>query len=103
MTSSEQTDDIEKGSSHVSSLLMSLDSAKDSTYTSLSQSAQYAFQVIRSIKQGRRPDSSWIKLYLEPGDFFLLKERLKVEDDLWDYLQDKIRFEPYILILLLEY
>ena len=101
MDAPERTDREEKGSSPSSlptppgsveelstpSLSQSL---SYSTPTSLSQPAQDAFQIIKSVKYGRRPESPWIKLRLEPGDFSLLKERLKVED-LWGYVEDKIR------------
>ncbi|KAI9861257.1 MAG: hypothetical protein M1813_005430 [Trichoglossum hirsutum] len=40
---------------------------------SLSGPAQRAFEIT---KDGRRPDGSWIKIHLGPGNITLLKERI---------------------------
>ncbi|KAH0555871.1 hypothetical protein GP486_006183 [Trichoglossum hirsutum] len=58
--------------------------------SSLSKPVQRALEII---KTGRRPnDSSWIKIRLGPGDFIVLEEQLKKED-LWGYVEDKVRFD----------
>ncbi|KAI9766497.1 MAG: hypothetical protein M1840_006454 [Geoglossum simile] len=64
-----------------------------STGLSLSLSVQRAIEIFKSIKHGNRPGGSWVKLRLEPGDFPRLKEQLEADDDLWGYIQDKIRFD----------
>jgi hypothetical protein len=61
---------------------------------SLSQPAQLAFDIFKSIKQCYGPDSSWLKLRLEPGDYSLLEEKLKVKG-LWGFVDDKIWFDLF--------
>ena len=111
MKTPERAGDKEKGSSRASSLPTPPDSAEkpppspfSSTRLSLSRPVQRAIQIIKSTKRGRHPDSSWIKLRLERGDFSRLKEQLKAEDDLWGYVLDKIRLSlplPNIITMVL--
>ncbi|KAI9768153.1 MAG: hypothetical protein M1839_004180 [Geoglossum umbratile] len=100
MRTPERVGDKEKGSPSVSSLPTPPKSAEkpspkplSSTNLSLSPPIQRAIEIFKSIKHGNRPDGSWVKLRLEPGDFPRLKEQLEADDDLWGYIQDKIRFD----------
>ncbi|KAI9781061.1 MAG: hypothetical protein M1839_006338 [Geoglossum umbratile] len=90
MKTSESTS---RDNSHVSSNSMLPGSAEKSSLAKPSQSlsgpAQRAYGII---KDGRGPNSPWIRVHLEPGDITMLKERLE-EEDLWGYVRDKIRFD----------
>ncbi|KAI9861233.1 MAG: hypothetical protein M1813_005406 [Trichoglossum hirsutum] len=57
---------------------------------SLSRPAQWAIGIIKDRECGRHIDGSWNKIRLERGDFAQLKERLE-EEDLWGYVEYKIR------------
>jgi hypothetical protein len=57
---------------------------------SLSRPAQWAIGTIKDRECGRHIDGSWNKIRLERGDFAQLKERLE-EEDLWGYVEYKIR------------
>ncbi|KAI9763111.1 MAG: hypothetical protein M1840_000923 [Geoglossum simile] len=100
MRTPERVGDKEKGSPSASSLPTPPKSAEklsstplSSTGLSLSLPVQRAIEIFKSIKHGNRAGGSWVKLRLEPGDFPRLKEQLEADDDLWGYIQDKIRFD----------
>jgi hypothetical protein len=58
---------------------------------------QRAIGIIRDRKHGRRLDGSWIKIPQERGDFTQLRERQE-EEDLWAYVEGKIRLSLSCLV-----
>ncbi|KAI9763223.1 MAG: hypothetical protein M1840_000841 [Geoglossum simile] len=58
-----------------------------------SSQIQRAVQIVKSIKSGHPPNSSWVRLHLGRGGLSQLKEQLNTQEGLWSYVQDKIRFD----------
>ncbi|KAI9787080.1 MAG: hypothetical protein M1839_003315 [Geoglossum umbratile] len=55
---------------------------------------QQAVQIIKSIKEGRSPAGWWSELHVDGADFLLLKKLVDdKKENIWDYVQDKIRFD----------
>jgi hypothetical protein len=78
-------------STRSSSLPSPPDSSEKERAGPFSRSINRALQIIRATKRGQPPDSSWIKIQVQRGEYKRLVEQLE-EEDLWGYVQDKIRF-----------
>jgi hypothetical protein len=58
--------------------------------TRLSSPVIQALEIIRAYHQGYPPDSQWIKIHLQCGDYETLQQQFR-EESLWGYVEDKIR------------
>ncbi|KAI9861628.1 MAG: hypothetical protein M1813_005238 [Trichoglossum hirsutum] len=65
-------------------------SSTEKTLTHLSAAAAQALQLIRDCHRGFPPDRLWTKIHLQRGDYQKLEQQLK-DEDLWGYVEDKIR------------
>ncbi|KAI9761447.1 MAG: hypothetical protein M1840_001791 [Geoglossum simile] len=82
-----------KESTRSSSLPSPPDSSGKERAEPFSRSINRALQIIRAMKRGQPPDCSWVGIRLQRGEYKKLVERLE-EEDLWGYVQDKIRNIP---------
>ncbi|KAH0555676.1 hypothetical protein GP486_006380 [Trichoglossum hirsutum] len=81
-------------SAHTTSLPSPPDSSEKTPKdtTRLSSPVIQALEVIRACRRGYPPDNQWIKICFLPGDYEILQQHLR-EEDLWGYVEDKIRYD----------